>query len=133
MNFQEKLFETTHDLRTRAATLGKAALLTARDRAAIAASRVEKRVGALKVSLATLGVAGRELEKVARRHGVQFVKQNASIAQAARKDVTSLALTTFDAIAKRGAATSKPKSRKSVARKPVARKSAIRARVAKAA
>ena len=131
MNFQEKLFETTQDLRTRAATLGKAALLTARDRAAVAASRVEKRVGALKTSLTTLTVAGRALEKVARRHGAQFVKQNATIAQAARKDVTSLALTTFDAFAKRGAATKN--ARKPAARKPAARKSASRARVAKAA
>jgi hypothetical protein len=132
MNFQEKLFETTQDLRNRAATLGKAALLTARDRAAIAASRVEKRVGALKTSLTTLTVAGRALEKVARRHGAQFVKQNATIAQAARKDVTSLALTTFDAIAKRKAAATK-KARKPVARKAVARKSPSRTRVAKAA
>lgn len=131
MNFQEKLFETTQDLRTRAATLGKAALLTARDRASIAASRVEKRVGAIKTSLTTLTVAGRALEKVARRHGAQFVKQNATIAQAARKDVTSLALTTFDAIAKRGVATKK--ARKPVVRKPAARKGASRARVAKAA
>jgi hypothetical protein len=130
MNFQEKLFETTQDLRTRAATLGKAALMTARDRAAVAASRVEKRVGALKTSLTTLGVAGRQLEKVARRHGAKFVKQNATIAQAASKEVTSLALTTFDAIAKRGAAAKK--TRKPVARKSV-RKSTSRARVAKAA
>jgi hypothetical protein len=125
MNFQEKLFE--NPVMARAATLGKAALLTARERAAVAASRVEKRVGALKTSLTTLGVAGRELEKVARRHGAKFVKQNATIAQAARKDVTSLALTTFDAIAKRGAPTKKKAS------KPVARKSTSRARVAKAA
>jgi hypothetical protein len=127
MNFQEKLFEATQDLRTRAVTLGKAALLTARERAAVAATRAEKRVGALKTSLTTLGVAGREFEKVARRHGAQFVKQNSSLVQAARKDVTSLALTTFDAIAKRGASTKKK------ARKPVARKSTSRARVAKAA
>ena len=131
MNFQEKLFETTQDLRTRAATIGKAALMTARDRAAVAASRVEKRMGALKTSLTTLGVAGRQLEKVARRHGAQFVKQNATIAQAASKDVTSLALTTIDAIAKRAPATKK--ARKPVARKAAARKSTSRARVAKAA
>ena len=132
MNFQEKMFEVTQALRARAATLGKAALLTARERAPIAASRVEKRVGALKTSLTTLGVAGREFEKVARRHGLKFVKQNATIAQAARKDVTSLALTTLDAIAKRGTATKKT-ARKPVARKPVARKGAARGRVAKAA
>jgi hypothetical protein len=120
MYFQDKIIETTQELRARAATLGKAALITARERAGLAASRVETRVGALKSSLAKLGVAGRELEKVARRHGATFVKQNATIAMAARKDVTSLALTTFDAIAKRG---SKPKTktRKTVARKPASR------------
>lgn len=120
MYFQDKIFETTQELRARAATLGKAALITARERAGRAASRVEKRVGALKTSLATLGVAGRELEKVARRHGAKFVKQNATIAQAARKDVTSLALSTFGAIAKRTPA-AKVKTRKSVARKTASR------------
>lgn len=127
MNFQEKMFEATQGLRTRAATLGKAAVINARERATVAARRVEKRIGALKISLTTLGVAGRELEKVARRHGAKFVKQNATIAQSARKDVTSLALTTFDAISKRAAPTKKK------VRKPVAHKSASRARVAKAA
>jgi hypothetical protein len=76
--------------------------------------------------LTTLGVAGRELEKVARRHGATFVKQNATIAQAARKDVTSLAVSAFNAIAK-PAATARPKARKSVARKTASR---IRAKAA---
>jgi hypothetical protein len=127
MNFQDKIFETTQELRARAATLGKAALITARERAGLAASRVEKRVGALKTSLTTLGVAGRELEKVARRHGATFVKQNATIAQAARKDVTSLAVSTFDAIAKRATTKAKTKTRKPVARKAVSR---VRAKAA---
>ncbi len=126
MYFQDKFFETTQALRDRAATLGKAALITARERAGLAASRVEKRVGALKSSLTTLGVAGRELEKVARRHGATFVKQNATIAQAARKDVTSLAVSAFNAIAK-PAGTAKPKTRKSAARKTASR---IRAKAA---
>jgi hypothetical protein len=126
MDFQDKIIESTQALRAQAATLGKAALVTARERAGVAVGRVEKQVGALKSSLATLGVAGRELEKVARRHGAQFVKQNATIASAARKDVTSLALSAFDAIAKKRVATVAKK-----ARKP-ARKTASRAR-AKAA
>jgi hypothetical protein len=133
MNFQEKMLEATQDLRARAATLAQSALLTAREQAGVAARRAEKRVGALKVSLKTLGVAGRELEKVARRHGVKFVKQNTTIAQAARKDVTSLALTTLDAIAKRAATDTK--SKRATAKKPRAsvRKTTTRARVAKAA
>jgi hypothetical protein len=126
MYFQDKIVETTQELRARAAALGKAALITARERAGLAASRVETKVGALKSSLATLGVAGRQLEKVARRHGATFVKQNATIANAARKEVTSLALTTFDAIAKRGAK-AKTKTRKPVARKPASR---VRAKAA---
>jgi hypothetical protein len=132
MNFQEKMFEATQDLRARAATLAQSALITARERATVAARRVEKRVGALKISLTTLGVAGRELEKVARRHGSRFVKENATIAQAARKDVTSLALTTFDAIAKR--ATSATKAKRGTAKKPRASAHKVtRSRVAKAA
>jgi hypothetical protein len=132
MNFQEKMFEATQGLRARAATLAQSALITTRARAAIAARRIEMRAGAVKASLTTLGVAGRELEKVARRHGLRFVRENATIAQAARKDVTSLALTTFDAIAKRGAAATKTK--RGTAKKPRASaRKATRSRVAKAA
>jgi hypothetical protein len=126
MNFQEKLFEATQALRARAATLAQAALITARERATVTARRVEKRVGAVKISLTTLGVARRELEKVARRHGAKFVKQNATLAQAARNDVATLALTTLDAFAKRNVVAKKK------TRKP-ARKTVARARVAKAA
>jgi hypothetical protein len=126
MNIQDKIIENTQALRARAATFGKAALIAARERAGVAVNRVERRVGALKSSLTTLGVAGRELEKVARRHGAQFVKQNATIALAARKDVTSLALSAFDAIAKKRVATVAKKVRKPV------RKTTSRAR-AKAA
>lgn len=131
MNFQEKLFEATQDLRARAAMLARTALITAREGVEIAARRVEKRAGVLKTSLSTLGVAGRELEKVARRHGTTFVKQNATIAQAARKDVTTLAITTFDALAKRGAVVSTKRGKKPS--RAVARKTTARARVAKAA
>jgi hypothetical protein len=130
MNLQDRILESTAQLRARALTLGQAALITARERAGIAASRVEKRVGTLKSSLTTLGIAGRELEKVARRHGAKFVKENATLVQAARKDVTSLAQSTFDAIAKRSATGTK-QTRKPAASKP-ARKTATRTR-AKAA
>ena len=50
MNFQEKLFESTADLRARAAALANVAIDTARARAQVAA----KRVDALKGSLAVL-------------------------------------------------------------------------------
>ena len=112
MNFQEKMFETTADLRTRAAALANAAVTTARARAQIASQRVD----ALKGSFAALTVAGRALNKVARRHAVRFVKENSSLAVEAGKDVSALARTTYATLAKRG--TAKPKARK--ARKAVA-------------
>ena len=117
MNFQEKVLEATADLRSRAALLADEALKTARARAGIAAKRVE----VLKGSLATLSVASREFNKVARRHAVRFVKENSTLAAAAGKDVSVLARTTFAALAKRPATL---KARKPSARKPAARKRA---------
>jgi len=117
MNFQEKVLEATADLRSRAALLADEALKTARARAGIAAKRVE----VLKGSLATLSVASREFNKVARRHAVRFVKENSTLAAAAGKDVSALARTTFAALAKRPATM---KARKPSARKPAARKRA---------
>ena len=108
MSFQEKLFETTADLRTRAGALASAAVSTARARAEVAV----KRVGGLKGTLDLLTVAGREFNKVARRHVVRFVKENSMIAADARRDVSSLARSTYSTLTtKRG--TAKPKARKS--------------------
>ncbi len=58
----------------------------------------------LKGSFATLTVAGRELNKVARRHAARFVKENSTIAVDAGKDVSALARTTYATLAKRAAA-----------------------------
>jgi hypothetical protein len=91
MNLQERVFEATADLRTRALALANTALAQARARADVAA----KRVGTIKVSLATLSTAGRALNKVARQHAVRFVKQNSAIALDAGKDVSALARSTF--------------------------------------
>ena len=91
MNFQEKLFESTADLRARAAALANVAVTTARARAQVAA----KRVDALKGSFEALTVAGREFNKVARRHAIRFVKENSTIAVEAGKDVSALARTTY--------------------------------------
>ena len=119
MNFQEKLFETTADLRARAAAFADVAVNTARARAGVAA----KRVDALKGSFEVLTVAGREFNKVARRHAIRFVKENSSIAAEAGKDVSALARTTFATLTKRPSAPRK--ARKSPAsRKPAARKAA---------
>jgi hypothetical protein len=85
MNFQEKLFETTAELRALAA----------------------KRVQILKGSLATLTVAGRELNQVARRHAVRFVKENSTIAVEAGRDVSALAQSTYTSLVKRQKAGSK--------------------------
>jgi hypothetical protein len=104
MNLQEKVFEATADLRTRALALANAALAQARARADVAA----RRVGTIKVSLATLSSAGREFNKVARQHAVRFVKQNSAIALDAGKDVSALARSTFATLS----ATPRPKSKR---------------------
>jgi len=117
MNFQEKVFEATADLRARAAAIANVAVATARVRAQAAA----KRADALKGSLTTLTIAGRELNKVARRHAQRFVKENSTIAVAAGKDVSALARTTYATLAKRPTAARKarkaPTARKRAARK----------------
>ena len=120
MNFQEKVFEATADLRTRALSLANAALTQARARAGVAAKRVET----LKGSLVTLSTAGRELNKVARQHAVRFVKQNSAIALDAGKDVSSLARTTYATL--NGAPKTKAKSKRAtrVTRKRATAKSA---------
>jgi hypothetical protein len=119
MNFQEKLFESTADLRARAAALASVAMTTARTRALTAAKRVE----ALKGSFAALTVAGREFNKVARRHAVRFVKENSTIAVEAGKDVSALARTTYATLAKRPAAPRKTR-KTATSRKRAARKAA---------
>jgi hypothetical protein len=96
MNFQEKVFESTADLRARAA----------------------KRVELLKGSFATLKVAGSEFNKVALRHVSRFVKENSAIATEAGKDVGALARATFAQLA------SKPAAPARKARKPAVRKRA---------
>ena len=84
MNFQEKLFEASAELRNRAADHRHHRPETARSpRADAAAKRVEK----LKGSIAVLNTAGREFNKVARRHAIRFVKQNSTLAPQVREDV----------------------------------------------
>ena len=92
MNLQEKLLEASAELRTRASALAAAALETARSRANLTSERIS-----------VLNVAGRELNKVARRHAVRFVKQNSTFAAAVRKDVSDLARTTYASLAARTA------------------------------
>ena len=66
MNFQDKVIETTTDLRAQA-----------------------------RLSFDALKLAGRGLNKVARRHASRFVEQNSSLAREAGKDVSALARATF--------------------------------------
>lgn len=114
MTFQEKVFEATADLRSRALSLANTALTQARARADVAA----KRVANLKAPLATLSTAGKELNKVAREHAVRFVKQNSTLAMAAGKDVSALARSTYATLATRATkAPAKSKARKAPARK----------------
>jgi hypothetical protein len=110
MNFQDKVFESTADFRTRAASLATASLATARKRANVAAERAST----LKVALAALQIAGRELGKVAGLHLSKFVEQNSALARAAGKDVSTLARSAYQQFAQ-NAVDSKPapKTRKS--------------------
>lgn len=103
MNLQEKLLEASAELRGRAAALAASALETARKRAGLASQRIS-----------VLNVAGREFNKVARRHAVHFVKQNSTIAAAVRKDVSDLARTTYASLATRAVP---KKARRATARK----------------
>ena len=116
MNFQEKVFEATLDLRSRAALLADAAIETARARAAMAA----KQVDTLKALLETLSAASRGFNKVARRHAARFVKENSTLAIAAGKDVSALARTTIATLAMQPA----KKQRKPAARKRARAKAA---------
>jgi hypothetical protein len=106
MNFQEKLFETTADLRTRA----------------------QQRVETLRGSFDVLNTAGREFNKVARRHAIEFVKQNSTLAAQVRDDVSTLARTTFASLTRKPAARKTRTARKAglaaPARKRAARKAA---------
>ena len=115
MNFQEKLFESSAALRSRAEAFAASALQAAKSQADVAGKRVEK----LKASIGVLNIAGRELNQVARRHAIRFVKQNSSLAADVRNDVSALARTTFATL------TAKAPARK--------RKTAPRKRVSKAA
>src|SRR5438093_805028 len=117
MNFQEKISEVTADLRGRAAVLADVALKSARERADVAA----KRVATLKGSLATLTVASRKLNSVARRHATRFVKENSSLAVAVGNDVAAIARSTFATLSNRSAA---KKARKPAARKRASSKTA---------
>jgi hypothetical protein len=94
MNFQEKVFERTAELRTLAA----------------------RRIEALKGSLAVLKAAGEDLNQVARRHVGRFVKENRSIALAAGKDLKAFARDTYASFRQSPAAPVR-KTRKTAARK----------------
>jgi hypothetical protein len=100
MNFQEKLFEASAVIRGRATALAASAFKTARSRA----DEAKRRVADLKGPISVLDGAGRELNKVARRHAARFLKQNSTIVTAARKDVTELARSTYASLAGRPAA-----------------------------
>lgn len=114
MNFQEKLFETSAELRSRAQAIAAIALERARLRTGAAAKRVER----LKGSIAILNTAGRELNKVARRHAIRFVQQNSTLASQVRDDVSALARSTITTLTKvpvnkvRKATTARKRARK---------------------
>ena len=110
MNLQEKLFETSAELRSRA----QAFAATAVEKADAAAKQVEQRLGGLRGSLAVLNSAGRKFNKVARRHATSFVKQNSTLVAQVRDDVSELARSTFTTLT---APASKPRKARTTAKR----------------
>jgi hypothetical protein len=120
MNFQEKMIETTLEIRARAAELANLALTTARSSVSFAAQRA----GGLKGPLAALKIASQDLNQVARRHVTRFVRQNRTLAAEAGKDLGALARSTYTNIAKRGATVTRKPRKSTAARKRSTRKAA---------
>jgi hypothetical protein len=114
MKFQDQVIESTADLRARAAAFADSAVTRAR------AVLTSARVDSVKASLGTLQLAGREFNKVARRHVSRFVKENSVIARDAGKEVTALARSTYSSLAKQAASP----ARKSAGKTSAARKRA---------
>lgn len=111
MNFQDQVIESTADFRAGAAALADATVHRAR------AVLTSKRADSVKASLTALQLAGREFNKVARRHVARFVKQNSVIARDAGKEVTALARSTYSSLAKQVAGPAAKTARKTTARK----------------
>jgi hypothetical protein len=86
MNFQRKLREVSADVR----------------------ARTVEGIGRLNASLQMIGGAGRELGRLARRHGERFVKQNGNLASAVGQDLSRVARSTYDSLAQRSARAGKP-------------------------
>ena len=95
MNFQEKMLVVATDLGSRSLALAQTALDAGRVRAQDAARRAA-------LVQASLGVSGRELNKVVRRHAARFVKENVTIARAAGSDVSAIARDTYARFTKSG-------------------------------
>jgi hypothetical protein len=96
MNLQYKVFESAAVLAERAAALANATAAKVRERAIKAGDKA-----GLSKTLAQLKVAGGELQKIAFQHGTRFVKENASIAQAAGKDLTDLTRSVYSQFAQK--------------------------------
>ncbi len=116
MKFQEKIMETSAELRARAAALAEATVEATRKHADLAATQFD----GLRKSVAVLNVAGQEFSRVARLHARRFVKQNSPLLAAARKDVSDLARSTYRSLSG-GAA---PKVRQRASARKRARKAA---------
>ena len=109
MNIQDQVIESTANLRARAAAFADSAVTRAR------AVLTSQRVDSVKASLNALQLAGREFNKVARRHVSRFVKENSVIARDAGKEVTALARSTYSSLAKQAASPARKSARKTPA------------------
>jgi hypothetical protein len=90
MNIQAKVFESAVVLADKATSLATFAAETLRERTLKLTDKAD-----LKGAVAHLRTASGELHKIARQHGSRLVKQNASIAQAAGRDLRDLGRSVF--------------------------------------
>jgi hypothetical protein len=120
MKFQENLIEASAALAARAGALANTALNTVRARTGVTAGRVE----VLKGSLGTLTLAGRELNRVARRHASRFVKENSALARAAGQELGTLARSTIVSLARPTPAAKARKPRAKAVRRRASAKTA---------
>jgi hypothetical protein len=94
MILQRFLLDTSTALRAHASAFATSALDLARAQAQDASPRVK----AVKQSIATLSVASRELNRMAKRHAARLVKENSAIAVSAGRDLSALARSTYSTL-----------------------------------
>lgn len=120
MNLQRVFLDTSTTLRARA----RAVVTSALDLARAQVQDANRRAQVVKRSLATLSVASRELNHVAKRHAARLVKENSAIAVSAGRDLSALARSTYSTLAGRKPRAPARKKRVAATRKRASAKAA---------